>query len=352
MRHIIFTVTVCLFMASANGQKIKNIIFMIGDGMGLHQMYCGMTANHNRLNIESCTHTGLSKTCSADRYITDSAAGGTALATGTKTKNGMIGMSPDSVNVYSSMALAKARGLRTGLVVTSPITHATPASFYAHQVNRNMYEAIADDLLAFDMDVAIGGGRDHFEKREDKVCLTDKFRTRGYQIAYTEAELQAISEGKTLALLADVDMPVASQRGIMLSKSVDKALTLLSEENKKGFFLMVEGSQIDYQGHNNNADELILEMLDFDRAVGRAIAFAKEDGHTLVVITADHETGGLIILNGDMDKGTVETTFTTDNHTAVPVPVYAFGVGAERFTGIMQNTDICNKILAALKIKR
>ena len=130
----------------------KNVIFMIGDGMGLNQLYAGMTANGGTLNIERCTHTGLAKTYSANSYITDSAAGGTALATGSKTNNGMIGMNADSVAVESVLSAAEEAGMATGLVATVRITHATPASFYAHQINRGMYQEIAVDMLTSGVD--------------------------------------------------------------------------------------------------------------------------------------------------------------------------------------------------------
>ena len=158
MKKILFLLSVILVLAGCTNQcsnkteyskprKVKNVIFMIGDGMGLNQLYAGMTANGGTLNIERCTHTGLAKTYSANSYITDSAAGGTALATGSKTNNGMIGMNADSVAVESVLSAAEEAGMATGLVATVRITHATPASFYAHQITRGMYEEIATDFL-------------------------------------------------------------------------------------------------------------------------------------------------------------------------------------------------------------
>ncbi|MGN0187519.1 MAG: alkaline phosphatase [Paludibacteraceae bacterium] len=331
--------------------KAKNVIFMIGDGMGINQIYAALTANGGSLNIEQCPVTGFSKSYSASNYITDSAAGGTALATGTKTRNNMVGLAPDSTTVLrSSLYYAERNGKATGIVVTCPLTHATPASFYAHQVSRHMYEEIALDLLDANIDVMIGGGRQHLEKRKDGQNLSKKFADKGYEVVYTEQALQNSTADKILAPLADIDMPVASKRGNYLPDAVEKAIATLARDTN-GFFLMVEGSQIDYQCHNNNAEEMVCEMRDFDNAIGKALEFARQDGNTLVVITADHETGALSILNGDFEAGTVECQFNTTGHSGVPVPVFVFGPGAEQFTGIQQNTDFRDKVLRLMGIE-
>lgn len=347
----LFVAGLCLFVISVTAQtKAKNVIFMIGDGMGINQIYAAMTANGGHLNLETCTTSGYSKTYSADNYITDSAAGGTALATGSKTKNGMIGLAPDSVTkLISALHYAKQKGLSTGLVVTVSVTHATPASFYAHQISRKMDEEIAIDLLKEQVDVVIGGGQKFFDRRKDSILLTNQFIEKGYHVVYTEKDINNVRSGKLLALLSETDLPVATKRGDMLPNSVEKAINLLSN-NKDGFFLMVEGSQIDYQGHNNNSDELIAEMIDFDKAIGKALEFAKKDGNTLVVITADHETGALAILNGSYQTGVIDAKFNTTGHSGVPVPVFAYGPGSELFSGWMENIDFRNKVLKALGI--
>lgn len=345
---IILATAFCTLLSAQ--PKVKNVIFMIGDGMGINQVYAALTANGGSLNIEQCPVTGFSKSYSASHYITDSAAGGTALATGTKTRNNMVGMAPDSVTpLYSSLYYAEQAGKATGIVVTCPLTHATPADFYAHQIARNMYEDIALDLLQANIDVMIGGGRRNLENRSDKQNLSEQFAARGYDVVYTEEDLQKSTNTKILAPLADVDMPIASKRGNYLPDAVEKAINTLAQDTN-GFFLMVEGSQIDYQCHNNNADEMIQEMLDFDRAIGRALDFARKDGNTLIVITADHETGALSIIDGDFATGRVECKFNKPNHSGVPVPVFAFGPCAEKFTGMQQNTAFRNKLLEALGI--
>jgi len=330
-------------------QEIRNIIFMIGDGMGLPAVYAAMTVSDHPLNIERCNIIGLQKTNSADNYITDSAAAGTALATGNKTNNGVIGMDSQGNIVKSILEIAEENGLATGLVSTSSVTHATPASFIAHQLSRNNYEDIALDFLKTDIDVFIGGGYDHFAKREDKLNLIDSLKVRGYEV---DTSMNLILKS-TAMKLAGFTAPVHNSyrlrnRGDMLSASSGKAIEILNK-NPKGFFLMIEGSQIDWAGHANTADTLVDETLDFDKAVGIVLDFAEKDGHTLVVITADHETGGVTIIGGDTETHKVSLNFSTKDHTAVMIPVYAFGPGAEKFTGIYDNIDIFQKILTSFR---
>ena len=312
----------------------KNIIFLIGDGMGVSHIYAGMTASHGHLAIEQFKYIGFIKTYSSDNYITDSAASGTAMSSGKKTKNGMIGMDPDTIALISILEIAEEHGLASGLVSTSAITHATPASFIAHQPNRYMYEEIAADFLKTEIDVFIGGGRDHFMKREDGRDLTKDLEEKGYNVLFEIDSITNVTEGKLAGLTADVHNPRYSEgRRDMLPDATVTAIKILNN-NKKGFFLMVEGSQIDGGGHDNDIEYIVEEVIDFDHAIEKALEFAKSDGNTLVVVTADHETGGLGINGGNFENGTVEGSFTTGKHTGVMVPVFAFGPGAEEFMGI------------------
>jgi len=330
---------------SRDTPEIRNIVFMIGDGMGLTTVYAAMTVSDHPLNIERCNITGLQKTFSSDEYITDSAAAGTALATGNKTNNGVIGMDSQGNRVKSILEIAEENGLSTGLVSTSPITHATPASFIAHQPSRENYEDIALDFLKTDIDVFIGGGIEHFSKRKDKLNLLDSLKFRGYEVDTTMNMVLKSASMKLAGLIAPINTPYRlNGRGDMLPEASGKAIEVLNK-NKKGFFLMIEGSQIDWAGHSNYADTLIDETLDFDKAVGRVLDFAQKEGHTLVIITADHETGGVTIVDGDREAHLVKLNFSTKDHTAVMVPVYAYGPGAEEFTGIYDNTEIFQKIL-------
>ncbi|BAV94063.1 alkaline phosphatase [Ichthyobacterium seriolicida] len=318
---------------------------MIGDGMGLAQIFSGITANKGHLNIEKTTHIGFSKTHSSSHYITDSAAAGTAISTGKKTYNKAIGVDDDKNKIKTILEIANENGLGTGLVSTSTIVHATPASFISHQPNREMYEEIAKDFLDTDINVVIGGGRDSFNKRKDDINLLEKFRKKGYEVVETQKDMESVNSGRLLALLSPGHMDRYSKRGDVLVNSSLKAIELLNKE-EKGFFLMIEGAQIDWGGHSNDISLVVEEMLDFDRAIGEVLKFAEKDKNTLVIITADHETGGLSIHDGDHD-GRLESTFASKEHTSIMVPVFAYGPKSEVFKGFYQNTEIFKKMIEA-----
>lgn len=325
--------------------KVKNIILLIGDGMGIPAVYSAMTVSPTSLNFERFPYTGFSKTYSLSDYITDSAAGGTALSSGKKTKNGVIGQDSTGNKFVSILEIAEKHGLATGLVSTSSITHATPASFIAHVPNRDAYEDIALEFLKTDIDVFIGGGIDNFYRREDKLNLLDSLKSRGYEVDTTLEGILASNSSKLAGLNVPKHNPYRLEgRGDMLPQSTKKAIEILSK-NEKGFFLMVEGSQIDWAGHGNEAENLIDETLDFDKAIGLALDFAAADGNTLVIVTADHETGGVTIVDGNIQKHESVLNFSTTNHSAVMVPVFAFGPGSENFTGIFENTAIFDKMV-------
>lgn len=325
------------------GKKPKNVIFFIVDGMSLPHFHAAFTANGGKLYLENFKYMGLSKTHSADKYITDSAAGGTALSTGIKTYNGAIGVDMDKKSVKTILEEAEDKGLATGLVSTSSITHATPASFIAHQESRNMYEEIAADFLKTDIDVFIGGGYKHFTERKDGRNLVEELKQKGYRVEQDINTIKNIKEGKLAGLTAAEHNGRLNERGDMLPVATNAAVNILSK-NKKGFFLMVEGSQIDWGGHASSTIYVVEDMLDIDRAVGKALEFAAQNKETLVVVTSDHETGGMTILEGNYETGMVKGEFTTGGHTGIMVPVMAYGPGAENFIGIMDNTEIHNKI--------
>lgn len=347
---VILVSILCFGILNAATKAPKNIILLIGDGMGLAQVYAGMVANGNKLELERCTHSGFSKTYSSSNFTTDSGAGGTAIACGVKTKNGMIGMGPDSIKVESTLELASRNNLATGMVTSCNITHATPASFIAHQIDRDMYDEIAADFLKTDIDVFIGGGRKNFEKRIDGRNLSEELKAKNYQVVYSLDSVQSIKSGKLAGLLYDQHNPPMPERGTMLPDATVAAIDIL-DNNSKGFFLMIEGSQIDWAAHDNNADQVIKEVLDFDATVGKVLDYAKKMGNTLVVITADHETGGLTILNGKMGNADLKTAFSSKGHSGVPVPVFAYGPGAENFSGFMENISFKAKFMKLLKIK-
>lgn len=323
--------------------EVKNVILMIGDGMGVSQVYSGITAN-NGLNLEKAKYVGFSKTYSANRYVTDSAAGGTALATGVKTNNGAIGVDADEKAVKSILEHAADNGLATGIVASCAITHATPASFVAHQPSRNMQEEIAADLVNSNITLFIGGGRDFFNKRKDKRNLLEELKQKDFQIALDMEEVNNVNEGKLAGLVSEGHQPGYKERGDFLPESTKKALELLGN-HPEGFFLMVEASQIDWAGHANDTEFVVNEMVDFDHAIKIAFDYADSNPGTLVIVTADHETGGMSLIGGDMAKGDVKAEWGTTGHTSVMVPVFAYGTAAEEFAGIYENTDIFKKIM-------
>lgn len=360
MRRLIYVGVVALSIIIFSGctdnkieetpKKPKNIILMIGDGMGVTEVYAGLTANGGTLNLEKCTVYGFSKTHSSSHYVTDSGAGGTAIATGVRTYNGAIGVNSDSLPIKTILEYAEDAGLATGLISTSSITHATPASFISHQKSRYSYEAIAADFLKTDIDVVIGGGRHHFMKRKDSTNLLDQLKQNGYAVKYNLEDIVSTESGKLYGLTADIHNPRYSEgRGDFLPKATETATRLLSADDD-GFFMMIEGSMIDWGGHANNIKYITEEMIDFDKAIGVALEFAKADGETLVLITADHETGGLGINNGNFDTKEVTPGYTTKGHTGVMVPVFAYGPGSEEFTGIQKNTDLFDKMMKLLNL--
>lgn len=325
-------------------KNAKNIILMVGDGMGASQVFAGITANKGQLNLMQFPVSGFSMTQSSSNYITDSAAGATAFSTGQRTYNGAIAVDTAKKPLKTILEIAEEMGMSTGLVSTSSITHATPASFIAHQPSRGMEEEIAADFLDTDIDVFIGGGKKFFTKRKDSVNLLLKLEQNGYTVLDNLTDIETSSAKKMAGFIGEGHGGKMPERGEALTISTKKAIDVLSA-NKEGFFLMVEGSQIDWGGHANNIEYIAREMLDFDKAIGAALEFALQDKNTLIIVTSDHETGGLAISGGDLETGKIRGTFTSNKHTAVMVPVFAIGPGANEFGGVYENTALFYKML-------
>jgi alkaline phosphatase len=331
-------------------KKAKNIIFLIGDGMGLGQITAGMYANGNKTALAKFPVIGLHKNIAYDALITDSAAGATAFSTGVRTFNGAIGVGPDSLARETILELAEKQNKATGLVATSTIVHATPGSFIAHDVSRKNNEPIARDFLDVEVDLFIGGGKKYFDRRDlDTLNITDSLIARGYLIRDFLTEISQLpTKGDTNIgyFTADTDPLPYSQGRDYLQEASAYSIDYLHQKNDNGFFLMIEGSQIDWGGHANVSDYIISEFIEFDAVVDLAIEWAKADGETLVVVTADHETGGYAIQNGSTMDSLV-TAFTSTYHTGTMVPVFAYGPGSETFGGIYENIDIFTKMVEA-----
>jgi alkaline phosphatase len=330
-------------------KKVKNIILCIGDGMGLSHLYATYSANRGQLNIFQMLNMGFSVTYSADAYITDSAAGATAFASGQKTNDRAIGVNPDGKPLRSLADFSADAGKKTADIAVCELTDATPAAFYAHDAERSHAAAIASQVVSSPVDIFLGSGYRDFMHPANGTTPIDKMKERGYTIIRNFDDFLNTPATKILALMDDsVTRPKMDGRGNYLPLAFKK-VTQTFKNAPNGFFMMIEGSQIDHGGHSNNLKQVITENSDFDRMVGDALRFADEDGETLVIVTADHETGGLTLLDGNIGKGYVWGDFSTNDHTGTPVPIFAYGPHSLDFRGVFNNTEIFNKVKALIK---
>lgn len=347
---IIFNIFLVSVVVQAQTQKPvkkpKNVILLIGDGTGLSQISAAQFYKETPSNYDRFPVIGLIKTSASSDLVTDSAAGATAFASGIKTYNAAIGVDKDSSQVKTIVEIVSKKGMNTGLIATSSITHATPACFYAHVDDRDKAEEIASFLPNSEIDFFAGAGLQYFNKRKDGKNLLVDFQENGFAI--DTVALSQKKDKKAGFLLAQKSMPkILEGRGDFLPQATELAVNFLSKSNNN-FFLMVEGSQIDWGGHENDADYLISELIDFDNTLGIALDFAEANGETLVIVTADHETGGFTLAAKGGNYNEILPTFSTRGHSATMVPVFAFGPGAETFGGIYENTEIFHKIMALL----
>ncbi len=346
-------------LAISSEKKVQNIIFLIGDGMSSATVSMARyraVGKNGKLHMDRMPITGYIRVCPADQLITDSAASATAMACGIKTANGTIGMDIQEHSYQSIMEICKQLGKSCGLVATSSITHATPAAFYAHAPKRSQQAFIAEQLIQSGFDVFLGGGRGFFlpqsaveSKRKDDRDLIAEAITAGYFHLSTRDELLQTRHSRILGLFA-IDGMTTQPPEPTLAEMTSKAIQILSQ-NKKGFMLMVEGSQIDWANHDNNADNSVQQTLDFDMAIATALDFAQKNRKTLVVVTADHETGGLVITGGSADGYELQVSWSGKNHTGGDVPLYAYGPGAIKFAGFRENSEIPRIFAELLKIK-
>ncbi len=341
-----------VYAGGADTARPQNIILIIGDGMSVNQTLAArvkLAGPDGRLEHEKFPVIGLMSTHSKERLVTDSAAAATAMACGIKTLNGMISVHPDESTAATILEEARDRELSTGLIATSRITHATPAAFATHVKSRRDEAEIARQLVESGVNVLLGGGRDYFlpksvdgSKRGDGLDLTALAKEKGYIYVEDKAGLERAGSDYLLGLFnmrhLDTEKPEPS-----LAEMTEKALSIL-EKNEKGFFLMVEGSQIDWMCHDNDTEGMYDRMKKFNDMVTLAAKYAAAKGNTLVIVTGDHETGGLVINGGKTDGKSPSVSWSTKNHTFSLLPVYAFGPGADIFAGVYDNTDIAEKI--------
>tara|TARA_B100000768_G_scaffold181298_1_gene203721 strand:- start:5493 stop:6554 length:1062 start_codon:yes stop_codon:yes gene_type:complete len=346
--NLLTLLTVILFKVTfSTAQNSPNIIFLIGDGMGLSQITSGMYANDNKTALENFEFIGLSKTHSANKLVTDSAASGTAMATGQKTYNGVLGINPANVRFKSILEICQEKNYQTALISTSSIVHATPASFYAKNISRYNYEDIALQLSKHSIDIFVGGGMKYFNSRKDERNLIREMKS--YSFVKNIKQLEKSNSKKIGYLTYAAEPPKASEKRTPLLKDITKAVLNKLDSKKTPFFIMIEGSQIDWAGHDNDLNYIISEFIDFDGAIQVALDFAKADGNTLVVVTADHETGGLGIKGGSISRNKVSGGFVTGGHTGTMVPVFSYGPNSDVFSGIYDNTKIFDKFVKSIK---
>jgi alkaline phosphatase len=379
--------------------QAKYVFYFIGDGMGLAQVSlteAWLADKDGRIGSEPLSFSqfpvlGTATTYSASNIITCSSAAGTALATGEKTTNNMLGMSPDTLPLQAITYKIKEAGFKVGVTSTVTLDHATPAAFYANAPSRSNYYDIALQLPQTGFDFFGGGGFIQPEgKDKDQPSVIPLIEEAGYTIAYGMEDFETLRQAEKMILLQEKDrnyleaVPFAIDRdeGDMTQADILQA-AIAFLDNDKGFFLMSEGGRIDWACHANDGLTTILETIDFDLAVQIAVAFAeKHPNETLIVVTADHETGGLSLgwekrytmhfdqleeqtaskdkLLADGKKKEVEQIeemnrrarigWTTSSHTGIPVPVYAMGAGSELFAGRIDNTDIPKKICEAMGV--
>ena len=330
----------------------KNIILLIGDGMGIGQISAGTYASNNWTNLERFPVIGIHKPTASSHLVTDSAAAATAFACGVKTFNEGIGVNKDSIPQTSILEEAETKNLSTGLVATSTIVHATPASFIAHNVDRNAYEEIAEDFLDTEIDFFAGGGKQFFDNRKDEKNLITELEDKGYTIESFLSENPAIrmkmESADKFGYLSSNKSPLPKSQGrdYFVDMSLSAVNFLDNKAGDSGFFLMIESSQIDWGGHANNSDYIIDEFKEFDQVIGKVLDWAEQDGETLVIVTADHETGGYAV-HHEATLDNLKTSFTSKKHTGDFIPVFAMGPGAEAFAGIYENYAIYYKMREA-----
>lgn len=385
---LLFAIVLLVLSGCTNtsNQKPQNVIYLIGDGMGFGAVSSLLLSMEEETGFEKAPVIGLSETCSANNYVTDSPAGGTALATGTRTCNGFLGVGPDSVQLESLLKKAQKMGKKTGIVVNTTLTEATPGAFYAGVTSRKESYKIAEQFTESGVDVAIGAGLSAFINRPDSVDMTAVLIEKGYNVYLdwksvleTQSDkfvgildmgdvhrrnkksttTASAAEGQEVCLAAQLaategnaDTTRFSEPTEYLHKACTKALSVLEKDAPQGFFLMVESAIIDGYGHNNDSEGMIEEMKELDQTLKTLIAYVDKHPNTLLVVTADHETGGTGVAYKSHEVNQPEglhLNFSTKGHTGTVVPIFAYGAGAENFRGIFQNRELPGIIEGLIK---
>ncbi len=386
-KFFLASIAVAMLLSSCSQtDKPTNIIYLIGDGMGFGAVSSLLLTADQQTGFEMAPVIGLNETCSANNYVTDSPAGGTALATGTRTCNGFLGVGPDSVQLESILKKAQKMGKKTGIVVNTTLTEATPGAFYAGVTSRKESYTIAQQFTESGVDIAIGAGLTAFINRPDSIDMTAVLINKGYDVYLDWKSVLNTSSEKFVGILQmsdvhrrnkpatktagaadgaevclaaqlaattdDNDTVRFSEPDMYLEKACIKTIEQLEKNAPKGFFLMVESAIIDGYGHNNDAEGMVEEMQEFDRTLRALVTYVKKHPNTLLVVTADHETGGTSVSYKshpiNQPEG-MQLSFSTKGHSGTVVPIFSYGAGAEKFAGIFKNKEIPGVIESLMK---
>jgi len=345
----LLSIIIIFFSITVQSQNLDkpNIIMMIGDGMGISQISSSMYSSNNYTPLERSEFVGLIKTHSLDDLVTDSAASGTALSSGVKTYNGVLGLDQNYNPVKTILEICRDEGYMTAIIVTSTIVHATPAAYYSKSKSRYEYQKIADELLKSNVNFFVGGGEKYFNNRDDKRNLMEEMRN--YSFVNSLEDYRNINS-KNIGFFTAYDDPI--QKNFGREPSLDDIIEATIQKLKNfdnPFFILVEGSQIDWAEHDNDPEYLLSEMLEFDEAIDISYKYAEESKNTLVVVTADHETGGAAIVSGNLEESVVKINYSSEDHTSEMVPVFSIGPYSENFKGVYDNTEIFNKLFEIVK---
>lgn len=313
---------------------VKNIILLIGDGMGVNHIKAAELDKGDKLAMECMPYTAMVSTNSLDG-TTDSAAAATAMSTGVKTNNGRICVDKDGNNLETMCQFASAKGMKTGVAVTHVVCHATPAGFTANSESRDMYKAILMNQLDNGINVMFGGGQTYYNSK-----LQTKLDDLGYQYISKASELDSLDESRNVLGMFKYEEQIAGFKPYLSTLS-EKACSMLQNDN--GFFLMVEGSLIDVEAAGLHMNLMLREMATFDGAIDACLNYAQNNPGTLVLVTADHETGGLTLPDNATKDDLSDSLFTSGGeHTSADVKIFAAGAQADKLfsSDKIDNTDI------------
>ncbi len=317
--------------------EVQNVILLIGDGNGLSEISSATLANGGAMTLTQFKSIGFIKTSSSDDFTTDSAAAGTAIAIGQKTYNRAIGVDSLGNAATNICEVLQAQNYNTAVISTDEITGATPSAFYAHQKDRGMNQEIASDLYQSQLTLFAAGGRKYFQE------------PLPFTIVDTPEAIANTTAKHVGYFMAEGGVPsVLHGRGEAFPEVVANSLAYLGKQEQP-FFAMIEGAQIDTHGHFNDVSGIVAEGIDFDKAITKAVQFADTHPGTLIIVTADHETSGFSIPQGNLENHVIEGDFTTHDHTATMVPVFALGPHSQDFMGVYENNEIYHKIIRLIK---